>query len=111
MEVSVGLTVDRVWNGGSDLQASVEIYYWEHTEFRLISSSQNDPILGPQFPPSVWSIGGPISLSPKGAWTQIQVVHSDISPRSCLLPCEPLALPWPGEPRVGMTPILVILAP
>ena len=24
--------------------------------------SQNDPILGPQFPPSVWSIGGPISL-------------------------------------------------
>ena len=24
--------------------------------------------------------------------------------------CETLALPWPGEPRVGMTPILVILA-
>ena len=40
----------------------------------------------------------------------MQVVHSDISPRSCLLPCEPLALPWLGEPRVGMTPILVILA-
>ena len=62
--LSVGLPVDRVWNGGSDLQAGVEIYYWEHTEFWLISSSQNDPILGPQFPPSVWSIGGPISLSP-----------------------------------------------
>ena len=30
MGVSVGLPVDRVWNGGSDLQASVEIYYWEH---------------------------------------------------------------------------------
>ena len=30
MEVSVGLRVDRVWNGGSDLQAGVEIYYWEH---------------------------------------------------------------------------------
>ena len=58
------ITVDRVWNGGSDLQAGVEIYYWEHTEFWLISSSQNDPILVPQFPPSVWSIGGPISLSP-----------------------------------------------
>ena len=53
----------RVWDGGSDLQAGVEIYYWEHTEFWLISSSQNDPILGPQFPPSVWSIGGPISLN------------------------------------------------
>ena len=43
---------------------AVEIYYWEHTEFWLISSSQNDPILGPQFPHSVWSIGGPISLNP-----------------------------------------------
>ena len=63
MGVSVGLPVDRVWNGRSDLQAGVEIYYWEHTEFWLISSSQNDPILGPQFPPSVWSIGGPIPLA------------------------------------------------
>ena len=27
MEVSVGLLVDRVWNGRSDLQAGVEIYY------------------------------------------------------------------------------------
>ena len=38
-----------------------------------------------------------------------QVVHSNISSGSCLLSCEPLALPWPGEPRVEMTPILVIL--
>ena len=30
MEVSVGLPVDGVWNGTSDLQAGVEIYYWEH---------------------------------------------------------------------------------
>ena len=59
MEVFVGLPVDRVWNGRSDLQAGVKIYYWEHPKFWLISSSQNDPILGPQFPPSVWSIGGP----------------------------------------------------
>ena len=110
MGVSVGLPVDCVWNGRSDLQAGVEIYYWEHTEFWLISSSQNDPIFGPQFPPSVWSIGGPIPLCPQGAWAQIQVVNSDISPRSCLLTCEPLALPGPGEPRVGMRPILVILA-
>ena len=110
MGVSVGLLGDRVWNGGSDLQAGVEIYYWEHTKFWLISSSQNDPILGPQFPPSVWSVGGPISLCPKGARTYIQVVQSDISPRSCLLTCEPLAVPWSGGPCVGMTPILVILA-
>ena len=69
MGVCVGLLVDRVWNGRSDLQAGVEIYYWEHTEFWLISSGQNDPILGPQFPPSVWSIGGPIPRCPQGART------------------------------------------
>ena len=69
MGVSVGLPVDCVWNGESDLQAGVEIYYWGHTKFRLISGSQNDPILGPQFPPSVWSIGGPISLCPQRALT------------------------------------------
>ena len=88
---------------------------WRYTigstpEFWLFLSSQNDALLGPQFHPPVWSIGGPISPCPQGARTQFQVVHSDISPRSCLLSCEPLALPWPGEPRVGMTPILVILA-
>ena len=110
MAVFVGLPVDGVQNDGSDLQSDVEIYYWEHPEFWLISSSQNDPLLGPQFHPPVWSIGGPISLCPQGGRTQFQVVHSDISPRSCLLSCEPLALPWPGETRVEMTPILVILA-
>ena len=88
---------------------------WRYTigstpEFWFISSSQNDPLLGPQFHPPVWSIRGPISLYPCKTRTQFQVVHSDKSPRSCLLPCGPLALPWPGEPCVGMTPILVILA-
>ena len=69
MKVSVGVPVNHVWNAGSDLQAGVEIFYWEHQEFWLISSSQNDPILGPQFPTSVWSVGGPISLCPQGART------------------------------------------
>ena len=64
MGVSVGLETDREWDGESDLQAGVGIYYWEHPEFWLISSSQNDSILGPQFHPPVWSIGGPISLCP-----------------------------------------------
>ena len=64
MGVSVRLLVDHVWNGESDLQAGVEIYYWEHPGFWLILSSQNDPLFGPEFHPSVWSIGGPISLSP-----------------------------------------------
>ena len=110
MGVFVGLLVNCVWNGGSDLQAGVEIYYWEHPRILAHFSSQNDPLLGPQFHPSVWSIGDPISFCPQGARTYIQVVHSDMSPRSCLLTCEPLALPWPGKPRVDMTPDLVILA-
>ena len=111
MGVPVGLLVDCVWNGGSDLEAGVEIYYWEHpSNFGSFRAAQNDPILGPQSHPPVWSIGGPISLCPQGARTQFQVAHSDISPRSCLLSCELLAVSWPGVPRVGMTPILVILA-
>ena len=65
MGVSVGLLVDRIWNGGSDLPAGVEIYYWGYPRFWLILSSQNDPLLGPQIHPRVWSIGGPISLCPQ----------------------------------------------
>ena len=64
MGVCVGLLVDHIFNARSDLQAGVEIYYWEQPEFWLILSSQNGPLLGPQFHPSVWSIGGPISLCP-----------------------------------------------
>ena len=102
--------MDRIWNGESHLQAGVEIYRWGYPRFWLILSSQNDPLLGPQFQPPVWSIGGPISLCRCEVGTQFQVVHSDIGPGSCLLPCELLALPWPGKSGVGMTPILVTLA-
>ena len=110
MGVFVGLAVDRIWNGTSDLEAGVEIYHWGYPGFWLILSSQNDPVFGPQFHHPVWSIGGPIPLCPQGARTQFAVVHSDMGPRSCFLSCESLASPWPGEPRVEMTPILVILA-
>ena len=110
MGVSIGLQVDRIWNGGSDLQAGVEIYHWGYPGFWLILSSQNDPLLGPEFHPPVWSIGGPISLCPQGVPTQFYVGQSEKGPRSCLLSCELLALPWPGKPRVRMMPILVILA-
>ena len=99
-----------IWRGGSDPQAGVEICCWGYPQFWLILSSQNDPLLGPQFQPPVWSIDGLISLCPQEARTQFHVSHSDMGPRSCLLSCEPLALPWPGESCVGMTPILVILA-
>ena len=100
--------MDRIWNGGSNLQAGVEIYHWGYPQFWLILSSQNHPLLGPQFQPPVWSIGGPISLCPWGARTQFEVVHSDRGHRFCLLSCAPLAPPWPGQLPVAMTPILVI---
>ena len=102
--------MNRIRTGRSDLRAGVEIYHWGYPQFWLILSSQNDPLLGPQFQHSLWSIGGAISLCPEGSLTQFQVVHLDKSPRSCLPSCEPVGLPWPGESRVEMTPSLVILA-
>ena len=48
MEVFVRLQVDCIWNGGSDLQAGVEIYHWKYPRFWLILSSQNDFLLGPR---------------------------------------------------------------
>ena len=59
MGVSVGLPVDGVWNGGSDLQAGVEIYYWEHPLILAHFGSQNDPLLGPQFHPSCGQLAAP----------------------------------------------------
>ena len=63
MRVSVGLPVDGIWNGGSGLQAGLEIYHWGYPQFWLILSSQNDPLLGPQFhPPRVVNWRPHISL-------------------------------------------------
>ena len=50
MGVSVGLPVDRVWNGGSDLQAGVEIYYWGHTEFGSFQAAKMTQFWDPNFP-------------------------------------------------------------
>ena len=82
----------------------------KYLRFWPILSSQNDPCLGPQFQPPVWSVGGPISLCLSETRTYFQVMHLDGSPRFCLLSCDSLGLPWPGEPPVEITPILVILA-
>ena len=65
MGVFVGLWPDHVWNGGSDLQAGVEIYYWEHPRIlKNFSVAKMTPFWDPNFTPPVWSIGGPISLCP-----------------------------------------------
>ena len=58
--VSVRLPGNGVSNGESDLRASVEIYYLEHPQFGLILSSQNDPLLRPQFhPPPCGQLAAP----------------------------------------------------
>ena len=68
MGVFVGLSLGGVWNGASDLQAGVEIYYWEHPQnFGSFRAAKMTPFWDPKFTPPVWSIGGPISLCPQGA--------------------------------------------
>ena len=110
MGVFIGLPVDGMWNARFDLQAGADIYHWGYLRSWLILSSQNDPRLGPQFQPPVWSVGGPISLCPRKARTYFQVPHLDMDHRSGLLSSEQWGLPWLSGPPVGMTPIVVILA-
>ena len=43
--------MDRIWNGGLDLQAGAEIYHWGYPGFWLILSGQNDPFWDPNFTP------------------------------------------------------------
>ena len=59
MGVSVGLLVDRIWNGGSDLQAGVEIYRRGYPEFGLILSSQMTPFWDPNFTPPCGQLAAP----------------------------------------------------
>ena len=59
MGVPVRLPVDGVWNGGSDLQAGVEIYYWEHPEFWLIRAAKMTPFWDPNFNPPCGQLAAP----------------------------------------------------
>ena len=68
------------------------------------------PFWDPNFNPPCHQLAAPYLYVHEKPGPNFQVVHLDIGPRSCILSCEPLALPWPSEPPVGMTPILVILA-
>ena len=51
MGVSIGLPVDGMQNGGSDIQAGAEIYHSGYLRFWLTLGNQNGPLLGPQFHP------------------------------------------------------------
>ena len=68
------------------------------------------PFWDPNFSPPCGQLAAPYLSAHEESGPNFKFVHSDILPPSCLLSCEPLALPWPGEPRAGMTPTLVSLA-
>ena len=69
-----------------------------------------NPFWDPNFTPPCGLLAASYLYAHKEPGLNFKLVHSEIGPRSCLLSCEPLALPWPGRSRVGMTPILVTLA-
>ena len=59
MGVSVGLSVDCIWNGGSDLQAGVEIYHWGYPKFWLILATKMTPFWDPNFTPPCGQLAAP----------------------------------------------------
>ena len=67
------------------------------------------PFWDPNFTPPCGQLADPYPSAYREPWPNSKLYIQIKIPRSCLLSCEPLALPRPGEPRVGMTPILVIL--
>ena len=92
--------------GGSHMERQIRTLSWradillgEPLNFGSFRAAKMTPFWGPNFSPPCGQLAAPYLY-----------VHKEPAPRSCLLSCEPLALPWPGEPRVGITPILVILA-
>ena len=81
MGVFVRLLVNCIWNGGSDLQASLEIYHWGYPGFWLILSSRNDPLFGtPISAPPCGHLAAPYLFAHGGSGpnfklcTQIQVL-------------------------------------
>ena len=68
------------------------------------------PFWDPHFTPPCGQLAAPyLYAHRKPGLNFIMCTQTDILGAASLF-CEPFALPWPGEPRVGMTPILVILA-
>ena len=60
MGVAVGLLVRCVWNGGSDLQAGLEIYYWKHPQsFSSFRAAKMTPFWDPNFTPPCGRLAAP----------------------------------------------------
>ena len=88
---------------------------WRYTigstpNFGSFRAAKMTPFWDPNFTPPCGQLAVPYLNAHREPGPNSKLYTQIESPRSCLLTCEPLALPWPGEPRVGMTPILVILA-
>ena len=65
MGVFVRRPMDRIWNGGSDLQGGEEIYDWGYPIFWLILGSQNDPLWDPDFSPRCGQLAAPYLFAHK----------------------------------------------
>ena len=64
MWAHIGLPLGPTPNVESRLQAIMEEYPWGYFHFWFILGYAKSPLLGPQFQPPMWSIGGPISQGP-----------------------------------------------
>ena len=68
------------------------------------------PFWDPNFTPPCGQLAAPYLYAHREPGPNSKLYTQRKRSRSCLLPCVSLALPWPGEPRVRMMPILVVLA-
>ena len=59
MAVIARLPVVGVWNGGSELQAGLEIYYWEHPNFGWFRAAKMTPFWDPNFTPPCGQLAAP----------------------------------------------------
>ena len=91
MGVFVGFPSDGVWNGGSDLQAGVDIYCWGYPGFWLILSSQMTPFWDPNFTPPCGQLAAPFLYA-----------HKELGPNFKL--CTQISALGPASYPVGHWP-------
>ena len=78
--------------------------------FGSFRAAKMTPFWDPNLTPPCGQLAAPYLYAHREPGPNSKLCTKRKSPGSCLPSCEPLAFPWPGEPRVRMMPILVILA-
>ena len=88
---------------------------WRYTigdtpDFGSFWAAKISPFWDPNFSPPCGQLAAPYLNAHKEPGPSFKLCTQIWVLDARLLCCELLALPWRGEPRVGMTPVLVILA-